>query len=309
MSIDDKQTDFEDSSQESMDFSSVDGYKKRSQLRMIAARFAKNRMAMVGLVVLILLVVMVVTVDFFFDYQTDAIKQDMRNRLQSPSMAHWFGTDQYGRDIFARIVYGARISLVTSICVISISTVLGAVLGALSAYYGGWVDNLIMRINDVFYALPFNLMAICVVASLGSGIMNLGLACVVGVVPGFARIFRSAILPIKSQEYIEAAKACGTHDRRILMRHIIPNAMGPIIVQATLNLAITMLAISGLSYIGLGIESPMPEWGVMLSEGTTYMRDYPFLVLFPGFAIVVAALALNLIGDGMRDALDPKLKN
>ena len=166
-----------------------------------------------------------------------------------------------------------------------------------------------MRINDVVYALPFQLMAICVVASLGWGIVNLGTACVVGVVPGFARIFRSAILPIKSQEFIEAAKACGSKDGRILLKHIIPNAMGPIIVQATLNLAVTMLAISGLSYIGLGIESPMPEWGVMLSEGTTYMRDYPYLVLIPGFAIVVAAMALNLIGDGMRDALDPKLKN
>jgi len=287
----------------------VEIYKKRSQLRMVAKRFFRNRLAMVGLIVLSLLLFMIATVDIFFDYEQDAIKQEMRQRLQAPSGEHWFGTDQYGRDIFVRIIYGARISLLTSICVISISTVLGALIGALAAYYGGWVDNLLMRINDVFYALPFNLMAICVAASLGSGIVNLGIACVVGVTPGFARIFRSAILPIKSQEFIEAAKACGSQNSRILLKHIIPNVMGPIIVQATLNLAVTMLAISSLSYIGLGIESPLPEWGVMLSEGATYMRDYPFLALIPGFAIVIAAMALNLIGDGMRDALDPKLKN
>ena len=145
-------------------------------------------------------------------------------------------------------------------------------------------------------------------ASIGGGIVNLGIACVVGVVPGFTRIFRSAILPIRDQEYVEAARACGTGTGRILLKHIIPNAMGPIIVQATLNLAITILAIAGLSYIGLGIESPTPEWGAMLSEGRQFMRNYPYLVIFPGLAILVSALSLNLMGDGLRDALDPKLK-
>lgn len=185
---------------------------------------------------------------------------------------------------------------------------MGAFFGSIAAYYGGWVDNLIMRVMDIFYALPFNLMAICIVASIGGGIVNLGIACVVGVVPGFTRIFRSAILPIRDQEYVEAARACGTGAGRILMKHIIPNALGPIIVQATLNLAITILAIAGLSYIGLGIESPTPEWGAMLSEGREFMRNYPYLVIFPGLAILISALSLNLVGDGLRDALDPKLK-
>lgn len=283
-------------------------YKKRSQVKSICRRFAKNKMAMVGLVIFVFLLIMVLTCDVFFDYQNDAINQNISQRLQSPSAAHPFGTDQYGRDVLARIVYGARISLVASLCIISVATVLGALLGSVAAYYGGWVDNIIMRVMDVFYALPFNLMAICIVASIGGGIVNLGIACVVGVVPGFTRIFRSAILPIREQEYVEAAKACGTGTGRILVKHIIPNAMGPIIVQATLNLAITILAIAGLSYIGLGIESPTPEWGAMLSEGREFMRNYPYLVIFPGLAILVSALSLNLMGDGLRDALDPKLK-
>lgn len=283
-------------------------YRKRSQLGSICKRFAKNKIAMVGLVTFLLLILMVLTCDFFFDYQTDAIAQDISQRLQTPSVAHPFGTDQYGRDVLARIVYGARISLVASLCIITASTILGALFGSIAAYYGGWVDNIIMRVMDVFYALPFNLMAICIVASIGGGIVNLGIACVVGVVPGFTRIFRSAILPIRDQEYVEAARACGTGTGRILLKHIIPNAMGPIIVQATLNLAITILAIAGLSYIGLGIESPTPEWGAMLSEGRQFMRNYPYLVIFPGLAILVSALSLNLMGDGLRDALDPKLK-
>lgn len=283
-------------------------YRKRSQFAGICKRFAKNKMAMVGLDIFVFLILMVLTCDVFFDYQADAIAQDISQRLQGPSAAHPFGTDQYGRDVLARIVYGARISLVASLCIISVATVLGALFGSIAAYYGGWIDNVIMRIMDVFYALPFNLLAICIVASIGSGIVNLGIACVVGVVPGFTRIFRSAILPIRDQEYVEAARACGTGTRRILMKHIVPNAMGPIIVQATLNLAITILAIAGLSYIGLGIESPTPEWGAMLSEGKEYMRNYPYLVIFPGLAILISALSLNLMGDGLRDALDPKLK-
>lgn len=283
-------------------------YKKRSQFKSICRRFAKNKMAMVGLAIFVFLLIMVLTCDIFFDYQMDAINQNISQRLQTPSAEHPFGTDQYGRDVLARIVYGARISLVASLCIISVSTVLGALFGSIAAYYGGWVDNIIMRVMDVFYALPFNLMAICIVASIGGGIVNLGIACVVGVVPGFTRIFRSAILPIREQEYVEAAKACGTGTSRILIKHIIPNAMGPIIVQATLNLAITILAIAGLSYIGLGIESPTPEWGAMLSEGREFMRNYPYLVIFPGLAILVSALSLNLMGDGLRDALDPKMK-
>lgn len=285
--------------------------KKRGQFATIAKRFRRNHLAMVGLVVLVILILIVATVDLFFDYHEDAIQQTVRNRLLRPGEDphHILGTDQFGRDILARILYGARLSLLISTTVIAISTVLGAIIGGFAAFYGGLVDNLLMRINDIFYAIPFTLMAICIVASLGGGVSNLILACVIGVVPGFARIFRSAIMPIKTQEFIEAARACGTSNARIFRRHILRNALGPIIVQATLHLATTILAISGLSYIGLGIQAPTPEWGSMLSEARNFMRDYPYLVIIPGVAIIVATISFNLVGDGLRDALDPKLKN
>ena len=284
-------------------------YKKRSQIGSVCRRFAKSKTAMAGLIILIILVLLALLCPLFLDYAADVTGQNIRERLQFPSWQHPFGTDQYGRDVLARVVWGTRISLSASLIIIAIATVVGALLGAIAAYYGGMVDNIIMRVMDIFYALPFNLMAICIVASLGTGMFNLGLACVVGVIPGFTRVFRSAILPIRGQEYSEAARACHTSDGRILLRHILPNALGPIIVQATLNLAITILAIAGLSYIGLGVESPTPEWGTMLSDGRQYMRNYPYLVIFPGLAIMIAAMSLNLIGDGLRDALDPKLKN
>lgn len=286
-------------------------FKKRSRIAFVCRRFSQNRLAMFGLVLVIALILIAATADLFFNYHDDVVLQNVRERLQRPgeNPAHLLGTDQYGRDMLARIIYGARISLSISVSVISIATVLGVFLGGLAAYCGGVIDNIIMRVNDIFYSLPFTLMAICIVASLGGGIPNLVLACVIGVVPGFARIFRSAIMPIKNQEFIEAAKASGTSEIRIFMKHIIPNALGPIIVQATLNLAATILAISGLSYIGLGIESPTPEWGAMLSEARNYMREYPYLVVIPGIAIMIATIAFNLVGDGMRDALDPKLKN
>lgn len=284
-------------------------YKKRSQLGAICRRFSKSKSAMIGLIILVILAVVALTAPLFIDYGQEVIKQNIRARLLAPSWEHPFGTDQFGRDVFKRVIWGARISLSCSLCVISVATVLGALFGSIAAYFGGKVDQVIMRVMDVFYALPFNLMAICVVAALKNSIFNLGLACVIGVVPGFTRIFRSAILPIRGQEYIEAAKACNTSDFRIITKHILPNALGPIIVQATLNLAVTIIAIAGLSYIGLGVEAPMPEWGTMLSDARQYMRSYPYLVIFPGLAIMLAAMSLNLIGDGLRDALDPKLKN
>ncbi len=239
------------------------------------------------------------------------VKQNMKDRLMGPfeSTEHILGTDQYGRDLLARILYGARISLTATVCVILSSTVLAIMISSVSAYFGGKVDNILMRITDVFYALPFYLLAICIVAALGGGIVNLVIACVFGATPGVVRVSRSYMLPLRNQEYVEAAIACGTGSMRILKRHIIPNAIGPIIVQATLSLSETMLAISGLSYIGLGVSSPTPEWGLMLSEGTQFMMEDPHVVLIPGLAFIIVAMAMNLVGDGLRDALDPKLKN
>lgn len=283
--------------------------KKKSQIVTIATRYQKNKLAMVGLVMLILLIFMALTADLFFDYNLDVIGQNMSQRLQPPSAEHWLGTDQYGRDMMARIVFGSRISLVVGLVTIAIGLSFGAVIGAVAGYYGGKIDNLLMRIMDVFLAIPSMLLAVCIVAALGGGLMNLLIASGVSQIARFARIVRSSIITMKGEQFIEAAKACGTSDRRIIMHHIIPNAIGPIIVQATLNMAQAILMVSSLSFVGLGITPPTPEWGSMLSTVKEHMRFYPYLVISPGVAIVLAVMALNLIGDGLRDALDPKLKN
>ncbi|MDD4781686.1 MAG: ABC transporter permease [Tissierellia bacterium] len=284
-------------------------YKKRSQIKSIMFRYKKNKLAMVGFVMFIIMIIIAISADLIVDYEIDAVTQNMKERLQTPNSEHVFGTDEYGRDIFARIIFGARISLFVGLITISLSLTGGAIIGATAGYYGGRIDNVLMRIMDIFLAIPSILLAISIVAALGTGIFNLLLAMSISQVPRFARIVRSSILTVKGQDFIEAAKACGTKDSRIIIKHIIPNAIGPIIVQATLTMASTILTISSLSFVGLGIQSPTPEWGSMLSDGKKQMRYYPHLVIIPGIAIMLAVMSLNLIGDGLRDALDPRLKN
>ena len=283
--------------------------KKRSQIKAIWFRFRKNKLAVIGLTLFVAMALVAIFADFIADYEQYVITQNISQRLQPPSGDNILGTDQFGRDIFARIIHGARISLSMGLLTISASLTLGAIIGSISGYYGGKIDSFLMRIMDVILAVPNILMAISIVAALGPGLTNLLIAMSVAQIPAFARVVRASIMPILGQEFIEAAKACGTRDRRIIFRHILPNAIGPIIVQATLGMASTILAISALSFVGLGIEPPTPEWGAMLSEGRVHMRNYPHLVVIPGVAIVFAVMALNLIGDGLRDALDPKLKN
>lgn len=282
---------------------------RRSQWKMVWHRFKKNKLAMFGLFVFLILVGIALCADLIADYDTMVVRQSMQERFMAPCAAHWFGTDEYGRDIFARIIHGTRISLFVGIVSILISLAIGSVIGATAGYYGGRIDNLLMRIMDIFLAIPSTLLAISIVAALGQGMVNLMIAMCVSQTPRFARIVRSSILTVKDQEYIEAAKCFGSGDRWIILRHILPNAMGPIIVQSTLNVARMILTISGLSFVGLGIAPPTPEWGSMLSAGRPNMRYYPYLVIIPGIAIAVTVTALNLIGDGLRDALDPKMKN
>lgn len=283
--------------------------KKRSQLKSIWFRFKKNKLAMFGLILFLALVLMAAGAGFFMDYDVDVIGQHMKERLQFPSSAHWFGTDQYGRDVFARIVWGSRISLFVGLFTVGIAMTIGGLIGALSGFYGGKVDMVLMRIMDVFLALPGTILAVAIVGALGPGIFNVLLAMSICRIPQFARIVRSSVMSIRGQEFVEAAKACGTKDVRIIMRHIMPNAIGPLVVQATLNMATTILGVAGLSFIGLGIEAPIPEWGSMLSEARDQMRYYPYLMIIPGISIMLAVLSLNLIGDGLRDALDPRMKN
>ena len=283
--------------------------KKRSQFKSIWYRFKKNKLAMFGLFLIIVMMLIAIFANAFATYEEDAIYQNVKERLETPNKEHIFGTDQYGRDVFARIIFGARISLFVGIVTVGISLTIGSIIGATAGYYGGKVDNVLMRIMDVFLAIPQILMAISVVAVLGTNLTNLLIAMTISLVPGFSRIVRSAILQIKGQEFVEAAKACGTKDIRIIAKHIIPNAIGPIVVQATLSIAQTIVSIAALSFIGLGVQPPVPEWGTMLSEGKSQMRYYPYLVIIPGITIMLAVMALNLMGDGLRDALDPKLKD
>ncbi|MBU5625483.1 ABC transporter permease [Oscillibacter sp. MSJ-2] len=283
--------------------------KKRSRFGSIWFRFKKSKSAMFGLFLMAALVLIACSADLICDYEDQAIEQKMEERLLSPSADHWFGTDQYGRDLFARVVFGARLSLFVGVVTILISLTAGTLIGAVAGFYGGKIDNILMRIMDIFLAIPQTLMAISIVAALGGGLFNLLIALSISMIPGFSRIVRASILTIKDQEFVEAAKACGTRDSRIILKHIIPNAIGPIIVQATLNMASTILSIAALSFIGLGVQAPTPEWGSILAEGKTQMRYHPYLVIIPGIAIVLSVMGLNLIGDGLRDALDPRLKN
>ena len=283
--------------------------KKNSQIATIMRRYMRNKLAVFGLVLLFLLIFLAAGADLFVNYEADAIAQNMKIRLTPPNSEHIFGTDHYGRDVFARILYGGRISLFVGATTILISLVGGSLIGATAGYYGGKVDNILMRIMDVFLAIPSILMAISIVAALGNGLGNLMIALSISSVPRFARIVRSSILTVKGQDFVEAARAYGCRNFKIILYHILPNAIGPIIVQATLSMASTILMISSLSFVGLGLPSSIPEWGAMLSEAKEFMRYDPYLITFPGIAIILAVMAFNLIGDGMRDALDPKLRN
>lgn len=285
------------------------GFKKRNQIGEIWRRMRKNKTAMLGLVIITIFVFLAVFADLICNYDTMAIKQDIANRLQGSSLAHWFGTDTYGRDVFARVIHGGRISLSVGFISVSISALTGGLLGATSGLYGGRVDNLIMRFMDAVVSIPSMLLTLALVAALGHGIRNLLIAITIGQIPAFTRVVRASVLSVSGQDFVEAARSYGTDMFRVIYRHIIPNAIGPIIVQATMSIAGTILQISGLSFLGMGIEAPAPEWGSMLSEARPLMRSSPYLVIFPGMAIVLAALAMNLIGDGLRDAMDPKLKD
>lgn len=284
-------------------------YKRRSQIGSVLYRLKKNKLAMFGLFLLLAMITIAICADFIADYDGRVIGQNIKERLNPPSASHWFGTDHFGRDIFARIVHGSRISLSLSIVAMVFAVAAGAIIGAIAGYYGGKTDDIIMRFMDILLSIPPMLMSISIVAALGQSMVNLLIALGIAYIPVFARVIRSSILSIKGQEFIEAAKACGTSDRRIILKHIIPNAVGPIIVQATLAMGSVILIISSLSFMGLGVKPPAPEWGTMLYEGRDFLRQAPYLTLFPGAAITIAVISLNLLGDGLRDALDPRLKD
>lgn len=278
--------------------------KRRGPFAEAIFRLRKSPLAMFGLGVILLLIFFAVFADFVTPYKY--YQQNLEHMFEAPSRQFLLGTDEFGRDILSRLIYGARVSLQVGFIAVSIALIAGGSLGAAAGYYGGKIDNMIMRVMDVLLSIPQTLLAIAIAASLGPGLLNMMIAVGISATPRYARIVRSSVLTIRGMEYIEAAHAVGSSDFRIIMKHIIPNSMAPIIVQSTLGVASAILNAAGLSFIGLGIQPPNPEWGAMLSGGRQYIRNYPHLTLYPGLTIMITILALNFLGDGLRDALDPK---
>jgi peptide/nickel transport system permease protein len=280
--------------------------RKHSQWRDVLHRLFRDKKAMVGLILVAIIVLSVVFANFLTPY--DYAAQDFVNRCQMPSFAHLLGTDDKGRDILSRILYGGRISLLVALMSVVISVVVGGLLGAIAGYFGGATDTIVMRIMDIIMAIPSILLAVAISAALGTGVVNTAIAISIAGVPASARLLRSTIITIRENEFVEAARANGSTDARIIFKHILPNTLSPVIVDSTLRIGMSILQISSLSFIGLGVQPPTPEWGSMMASGRSLIRDFWPLVTFPGIAIVLTLLGFNLLGDGLRDALDPRLK-
>ena len=283
-------------------------YSKRTQLGEIWYRLRKNKGAMVGGAFVLLLVFLALFRDVIYDYDTQIVMQDLSKRFIHPCLEHPFGTDNLGRDLFARVVYGTGSSLPVGVVAVMVALVLGLPLGAIAGFFGGKIDDVIMRIMDIFAAVPGILMAIAMVAVLGTGTIGLMISIGVTAVPAFARITRASVLSVRNQEFVEAARAIGCTNLDIIFKHVIPNCLSPIVVQVSLRIGNSIITASSMSYLGLGVTPPMPEWGNLLSAGRTYIKDYSYLTMFPGLVIMLTVIAFNLLGDGLRDAMDPKLK-
>ena len=284
-------------------------FKKKSLARDIWRRLIKNKPALIGLVVLLIIILLAVFADLISNYNTMALRQNIMERFQGPSAKHLFGTDSFGRDVFARVIHGARISLLIGFLVTAVSLAIGSFIGAIAAYFQGIVDSVLMRFIDMMMCVPPVLFSLAIVAALGADPKNLIIALIVSYSPTYARVIRSAMLSVVGMEYIEAAKASGGSNLKIIMRHLFPNAIGPVIVQGTMAIGAVILTAASLSFLGLGVKAPTPEWGVMISDSRNYIMTNPYLIIFPGLALVATVLSINLLGDGLRDALDPRLKD
>ena len=289
-------------------------FRQRTLFQQSWMQFRQSRTAMIGLGILLVLL-LIVTATILIDLMTSRTiynnyveKQDLMNKLAAPSAEHIFGCDEFGRDLLFRILWGTKYSLMIGVCAVLVSLVVGGPLGAVAGYYGGWIDNVIMRIMDVFLACPFILLAMAIVTALGTSIPNLLIALGVSGLANYARVTRAAVMSVKDKEFIEAARALGANDFTIILKYIIPNAMAPILLQFTLGICSSIQKVSRLSYIGLGVQPPTPEWGSILTAAKVYMRDAWHISVIPGIFLVITVIAFNLFGDGLRDALDPKLK-
>lgn len=269
-------------------------------------RFKRNKTAVIGLVLVIIILLVALFAPLICPY--DYAATDYMNANQKPNAQHWFGTDNLGRDLFSRCIYGTRISVPIGIASMIFGCLTGGLLGIIAAFFGGIIDNIIMRIMDVLQAIPGTLLAIVIVAVLGNGIPQLLAALLISSMPMMAKTFRAAIFTVRNSDYIESCRSIGANNLRLMMRHALPNAVGHIIIFAVSTIPSTIMIITSLSYIGLGITPPTPEWGALLAAGKDYFSSYSYMILFPGLMIMITVLAFNLVGDGLRDALDPRLK-
>ena len=274
----------------------------------VAKEFKKNKGAIIGLIIFGIIIFAAIAAMFILDYKTQITKLNLSEALRPVSSKHIFGTDQFGRDIFLRILYGAHYSLLIGVCAVVISTLIGSILGILAGYFGGITETLIMRLMDIISPIPSVLLAICIASAFGQSLYSLMLAVGVISVPSFDRVARAGVMTVRDQEYIEAAKSQGASEFQIIVEHVIPNSLPPILVQATMRVASAIISASSLSFLGLGVPAPQPEWGGMLSEGRNFLGTNTNMTLFPGIAIMITVLCINLIGDGVRDAMDPRLK-
>ena len=282
--------------------------RRRSQASEVWGRLKKNKGAMVGLFIVTVLVLIAIFADVMFDFDTDIAASNLMERLQKPNAKHWFGTDEMGRDLFARVVYGTRYSVAIGAAAVLFSVVIGVPYGAITGYFGGKVDLFLSRIMDILQSIPATLLGIVIVSALGQGIGNLVIAIGVAYIAGVASTTRAAVMTVKNSEYVEAARMVGMKEWQIIAHHIIPNCFSPILVRVTLQVASGIVAASSLSFLGIGVPVPSPEWGALLSAGRGLIRQASYLTIFPGLAIMITVLSLNLLGDGLRDAMDPKLR-
>ena len=280
--------------------------RKYSLTRDAWRRFKRNKTAVAGVAVIIILILLAIFAKFIVPYDVNALNPEAS--FQRPSLQHLFGTDMYGRDMFSRCIYGARYSLPIGLICMCTELLTGGLLGMVSAFFAGKFDMLFMRLIDIIQAIPGTLLAILVVAVLGTGLPQLILAVTISFLPGGAKTVRAAIFTVKNNEYIDAGRLIGLSNIKLMLRHMLPNSVGYIIIQSVSSIPLAIMVVSSLSYLGLGIMPPTPEWGALLNANRAYLQSYPYLVLFPGLMIFFTVLAFNLFGNGLRDALDPRLK-
>jgi peptide/nickel transport system permease protein len=280
---------------------------RTSRKREVLKALLANRLAVVGIVVLLLLTVVAIAAPLLMPHSPTAV--DVVNRLQPPNATHWFGTDELGRDILSRVILGARVSLQVGFIAVGLSLAAGVPLGLVAGFYGGRIDDVIMRVMDMLFAFPAILLAIAIVAVLGPSISNAMIAIGIVFTPIFARVTRASVLSVREEVYVRAARSIGANDLRLLRTHVLPNVMAPIIVQTSISLAFAVLSEAALSFLGVGVQPPRPSWGRMLFDGRGFMQQAWWMAVFPGLAIFLTVLACNVVGDALRDALDPRQKS